>query len=219
MMSDFPSHLPDSEHVYQEYVRMMDVPESSGIRADVAPALQSQATATYGNVGDVERTEIGSGARYISGKPPLDLLPISVLWETLERRHEETSVGQCLFWLGEFQRTHDIRSLRQALLELYYNDFCGRWTEPARVLEYGRRKYAAWNWSKGQAWSIPLACAVRHILAILDGEVKDPESGEPHRGHVAANILFLLTFADTYPEGNDLPTTLQPRAAHEPIPT
>ena len=167
------------------------------------------------SVGDVTSDKIGTAARYNLGKPALDLLPLSVMWETLEDAEVENSAAQCLFWLGEFQHSHDAPSLRQALRELYLNNFCNRWTEPAKVLHYGRMKYAAWNWAKGQAWSIPLACAVRHLLAIMNGEETDPESLLPHRGHVAANILFLLTFLDTYPEGNDLPTTLQPRGPED----
>jgi len=70
---------------------------------------------------------------------------------------------------------------------------------------YGRRKYAGWNWAKGMAWSIPLECAVRHILALLVGEEIDPESGLSHRGHAQCNIIMLITFLETYPEGDDRP--------------
>jgi Domain of unknown function (DUF5664) len=77
--------------------------------------------------------------------------------------------------------------------------------DAARVFDYGRKKYAEWNWAKGMAWSIPLACALRHCLAILDGEENDPESGLPHVGHIKCNLLMLLTFAETFPDGDDRP--------------
>ena len=94
-------------------------------------------------------------------------------------------------------------SLRRALALL--NVQPGLWVECARVFAWGSRKYAAWNWAKGQAWSIPLGSALRHIvLGVLRGEENDPESGETHRGHVACNLVMLLWFADHYAEGNDL---------------
>lgn len=80
------------------------------------------------------------------------------------------------------------------------------WTDCALVFDYGRKKYAEWNWAKGMAWSIPLACAVRHLLAILRGEENDPESGLPHRGHVACNLVMLAQYEATYHEGDDRPT-------------
>src|SRR5690606_14697958 len=79
------------------------------------------------------------------------------------------------------------------------------WRAAARVFEYGKQKYAAWNWAKGMAWSVPLACAARHALAILEGDETDPESGLPHVGHYIANLVMLAHFVRWYPEGNDLP--------------
>ena len=55
------------------------------------------------------------------------------------------------------------------------------------------------------AWSIPLACATRHLIAMINGEEIDPESGLPHRGHVYCNICMLLTYAETFVEGDDRP--------------
>ncbi len=73
----------------------------------------------------------------------------------------------------------------------------------ARVFDYGRRKYASWNWAKGMDWSIPLDCLLRHLLAWQRGEDNDPESGLPHLGHAMCNLVMLSTFARTYPEGDD----------------
>ena len=76
--------------------------------------------------------------------------------------------------------------------------------DTARVLAYGKQKYAAWNWAKGMAWSIPLACALRHLAAMQRGEVNDPESGLPHLAHALCNLLMLSHYAQYFPEGNDL---------------
>lgn len=73
----------------------------------------------------------------------------------------------------------------------------------AQVFEYGKAKYAAWNWAKGMPWSVPVDCMLRHLEAIQRGEDIDPESGLPHIGHLMCNALMLATYRETYPEGND----------------
>jgi len=75
----------------------------------------------------------------------------------------------------------------------------------ARVFEYGMRKYAAWNWARGQAWSIPIGSAMRHLVAMARGEENDPESGLPHRGHAACNLVMLAWYAQHYQAGDDRP--------------
>lgn len=77
--------------------------------------------------------------------------------------------------------------------------------DEARVWGYGKQKYAAWNWAKGMAWSVPLACALRHLAAWQRGEDVDPESGLPHLAHVMCNIRMLTLYSKTYPEGDDRP--------------
>lgn len=78
----------------------------------------------------------------------------------------------------------------------------------ARVFDYGRRKYAAWNWAKGMAWMVPFGCLLRHLYAWARGEDNDPESSLPHLGHAMCNLVMLSTFARTYPEGDDRPKAL-----------
>jgi hypothetical protein len=75
--------------------------------------------------------------------------------------------------------------------------------DEARVWEYGAKKYARNNWKKGMAWSIPLACLLRHLSAWQRGEDLDPESGLPHLAHAACNLRMLITYAESYPEGDD----------------
>lgn len=156
-------------------------------------------------VGDVHSDARGSGARYNAGKIPYDLLPLSILVER---------VGYCrrhwAFWvlkrLGEWQSGDDraLDTACETAARSAGNGLRG-YAEAARVFEYGRRKYNDWNWAKGMSWSVPLGCAVRHLLAILESEHLDPESGLPHRGHVLCNLLMLLTYRQTFLEGDDRP--------------
>jgi hypothetical protein len=78
--------------------------------------------------------------------------------------------------------------------------------DEARVWEYGKRKYAAWNWAKGMDWSVPFACAMRHMAAWQRGEENDPESGLPHLAHAMCNLRMLTLYSTTYREGDDRPT-------------
>lgn len=77
--------------------------------------------------------------------------------------------------------------------------------EEAKVWEYGKAKYAAWNWAKGMNWSVPYACALRHLAAWQKGEEIDPESGQSHLAHVMCNIRMLMLYSKTYKEGDDRP--------------
>jgi len=153
-------------------------------------------------IGDITSDAKGSGARFNSGKPDFSLIPLTLLAVSVtEGPLHEDPPGLAIGCLGMFQRTHDATFLHAALDHLGHEG----WEECARVFAYGARKYAAWNWAKGMPWSVPLACAARHLLAMARGESTDPESGEPHRGHVFCNVVMLLQYAKTYPEGNDLP--------------
>tara|TARA_R110002111_G_scaffold124359_1_gene188455 strand:- start:93 stop:488 length:396 start_codon:yes stop_codon:yes gene_type:complete len=78
--------------------------------------------------------------------------------------------------------------------------------DEARVWEYGKRKYASWNWAKGMDWSIPFACAMRHLSAWQRGEENDEESGLPHLAHAMCNLRMLTLYKDVFPDGDDRPT-------------
>lgn len=66
----------------------------------------------------------------------------------------------------------------------------------ARVLAFGAEKYAAHNWRKGMRWSRLGDAAMRHLLAWLDGEDNDPETGLPHLAHLRCCAGFLLAYAE-----------------------
>ena len=68
--------------------------------------------------------------------------------------------------------------------------------EIAKVLEFGKHKYAAWNWTEGGGFKYTRVfnASMRHLLAFMRGEDKDPDSGLSHIAHLGCNVLFLLHF-------------------------
>ena len=78
--------------------------------------------------------------------------------------------------------------------------------DEARVWMYGEAKYKRFNWMKGMAWSVPLACALRHLAAFQKGEDIDSESGQSHIAHAMCNLRMLTLYTQTYKEGDDRPT-------------
>jgi hypothetical protein len=72
--------------------------------------------------------------------------------------------------------------------------------DTAAVLTYGANKYSTpgqpgdLNYSKGMQYSRVLNSFRRHVLAIANGELNDPESGLPHINHAKCNALFALTY-------------------------
>lgn len=164
------------------------------------------------SIGDVNSQERGSGARYNDNKPAVELLDLHFAAAAFDDRWdvETEALVEALDSLSFFQRTGD----KKYLLEVFWAtaraaglSYSQLLEESARVFDYGRKKYAAWNWAKGMDWSIPLACATRHLLAMSEDSLStDPESDLLHAGHVTCNLVMLWTFARNYPEGNDLPT-------------
>lgn len=61
-----------------------------------------------------------------------------------------------------------------------------------RALMYGEKKYARGNFRNGFTNTRLAAAAMRHIMAYLDREDLDPESGVSHLGHAMAALGMLL---------------------------
>lgn len=65
--------------------------------------------------------------------------------------------------------------------------------EVALVQAYGHKKYGDFNnYRKGMEVSRNCSCAIRHIMAYMDGETNDPESGRSHLAHAACRLMFIL---------------------------
>lgn len=168
-------------------------------------------------VGDLESNVKGSAARANGGKPDYALF----LGDQLSVLRREFAVGVVRSWriehmfyvVGNYQKCQSRENCKELLvktMEFSVGDECtidGFYDViegTIAVLEYGQKKYAAWNWAKGQPWSTCVSSYMRHLVAIDKGEYNDPESGLPHWAHMMCNAMFLYYFGTEYPEGNDL---------------
>lgn len=159
-------------------------------------------------IGDVNSTAKGTGARFNAGKTPYEYLPLSLVlslesWE--DDTHPATTV---LLAMGRWQAGENA-ALDDALAATMPTgslpDFAAAAAVFKHVTERPVRPYPPWNWAKGMPWSVPLACAVRHALAWRSGEDLDPETGQPHVGHLQCNLLMLKHYETAYREGDDRP--------------
>lgn len=82
--------------------------------------------------------------------------------------------------------------------------------ETVKVLQFGSKKYAAWNWAKGLNYSRVYDSLQRHLYAWWwDKEEVDSETGLSHLAHASCCILFLLFYAllpNKYKQFDDRPS-------------
>ncbi len=64
--------------------------------------------------------------------------------------------------------------------------------ELAKVLTFGKHKYAAHNWRKGILISRLIAATLRHMFALLRGETYDSETGLQHAAHAMCCCMFII---------------------------
>jgi len=116
--------------------------------------------------------------------------------------------------MGVEDPTQDINSgitTRYNKGKIMYQLVPWEWLEVlAKIFTMGAMKYAPNNWKLSlntndhdDAVEERLGSAWRHLIARLKGEVLDPESGEPHLGHTAWNILFVMWY-DMYEKKDNL---------------
>lgn len=141
-----------------------------------------------------EATKLDTGKRKISLIHPslLELIiqenedPIknkarSALLHLATAAHADSA---CAFYVGIIEAVRELLSISAGnAVEL-----------TALAMEYGANKpeYGRNNWKKGMAWSRLIDAGQRHLLAIIDGEHEDRDSGNTHLAHVYGSIHMLL---------------------------
>jgi len=152
--------------------------------------------------GDLDSTERGSAARKNEGKDPMELIPVRMWiawWSAMYDVDSSSDLIQFLIVLADWQeRNGDIALAWHRIPPKYREDVL-------KVLEFGAKKYKAWNWAKGQRWGCTLGSLLRHCRALLQGEGYDEDSGLHHWGHIGCNTLFLFWFREHYMDGDDRP--------------
>ena len=73
-----------------------------------------------------------------------------------------------------------------------------------QVAQMGATKYGRRNWTKAtkQDSHRYLAAALRHLMAHMNGELKDKESGLPHLSHAMWNLVA-VQYVDNKEEKNE----------------
>ena len=92
---------------------------------------------------------------------------------------------------------HDKDKVRLDLLSPLWLNGVGQ------VLTFGAKKYAAHNWRKGLERSRLIGASLRHILAYLGGEDRDPETGLLHLFHASCCLMFASELHFTKPNTDD----------------
>ncbi len=68
----------------------------------------------------------------------------------------------------------------------------------ANAFKEGAQKYGAYNWRKNKVQSmVYLDAALRHIMATIDGEDIDPESGKHHLDGALASLAVYIDAMET----------------------
>ncbi len=111
-----------------------------------------------------------------------------------------SSEGQPIAEVKEFLAPENEGPLDETLMKsaLRFNEGKPKWTlvhfnslvPLVRVLEYGAKKYAPYNWQNPMSRMDILDSMQRHMAKLIDGEENDEESGLPHVGHILANAMF-----------------------------
>jgi len=62
------------------------------------------------------------------------------------------------------------------------------------VLEHGADKYGPYNWREGAGihQDVYISAVLRHLIAIMEGDWLDPDSGQAHWVHIAATAAIMV---------------------------
>lgn len=73
----------------------------------------------------------------------------------------------------------------------------------ALAREFGSKKYSRNNWKKGFKINRSGAAAMRHLVAFLNGQTNDPESGLSHLAHLVCCVEHMIYDMKHHPENDD----------------
>lgn len=189
--------------------------------------------------GDVNSREMGTGARAHGGKARWELMPLLQVAFILESESEivarlsDISEAEMIRTLGFFQAGKiDIDELLIDAVAYNWSIQGNIGAGPSilnlmtslenviRVWDYGLRKYSEFNWATGMDWSIPIACAVRHVrdhFNAFDQDSEsmhyDAESKELHSAHVVCNVMMLAHYVIYWTAGDDRPLFAFPKTS------
>jgi hypothetical protein len=120
----------------QDYPQYQWPKGSTGGEAAIATAKLYN-TEVAAQVGDVNSTAKGSGARYNAGKPPLELIPFGVLALTAKCE----LIQRLLYRLDNYQFSGDAGNIEGCILDIT-ESVPTAINDCAFVFDYGRRKYS-----------------------------------------------------------------------------
>lgn len=137
-----------------------------------------------------------------SGKPRVDYIPMRALFDAYSMTIlDGDPLAVIAEKIAEFEAGRD-DAIYYALGLLIAND---KTKDICDVFEFGAKKYAKWNWTKGMSWSSVLASLKRHWLSLASGNEIDAESGLSEWGHLGCNVVMLVHYTRHYREGDDRP--------------
>jgi hypothetical protein len=169
-------------------------------------------------VGDLNSSARGTAARKTAGKPDWSQFPIWTIAEvvdwygTLESDEPApmAALDRIDIALGQWQRGDDraldhavVATIRMMEVHGIAKDIYEAMALVVRVLEFGEKKYKKGNWAKGMQWSVCFSCAVSHYMKFVSGRALDEESNIHTLAHLLCNLLFLIAYRESYPEGDD----------------
>ena len=86
------------------------------------------------------------------------------------------------------------------------------------VMKHGADKYGRLNWRQHRVSStVYYDAAMRHLMAWMDGEDLDPESGQPHLAHVMACCTIILDAGDRGKLNDNRAEALDAKIARETV--
>lgn len=192
-----------------DYVRIKKVPELDMLFSDSSYPASNEFCSKFG--GDIEPIQnvLKNGVVVINQKR-VDSRCIE-LTQYCERDVKETPllvdtpsnnwfIENKIAEVKEFLPPANEGPLDETLMKsaLRFNEGKPKWTlvhfnslvPLVRVLEYGAKKYAPYNWQKPMSRMDILDSMQRAMAKLIDGEENDEESGLPHIGHILANAMF-----------------------------